>query len=149
MREPHDIDMNTYTKTLAKMAKLLYPEFSEAELKQSQLYTASLDYNLYYACITPTYQPPPDEIIAAMGDDFNHQKIIELMTGYAAFGERKKLFATMRLLGLLPHFDEVKTCRECGCSEHHACVNPDTKAACFWVEDNLCSTCALKLAWVA
>lgn len=30
-------------------------------------------------------------------------------------------------------------CRECGCTEHHACED-----GCYWVEPDLCSSCADK-----
>lgn len=33
-------------------------------------------------------------------------------------------------------------CRECGCDDDHACVDPGTGAACTWVEEDLCSACA-------
>jgi len=31
-------------------------------------------------------------------------------------------------------------CRICGCTDNHACPE-----GCFWVEDDLCSECAIKL----
>jgi hypothetical protein len=33
-------------------------------------------------------------------------------------------------------------CRSCGCTDEMACPMPGTGAACWWVEDDLCSRCA-------
>lgn len=53
------------------------------------------------------------------------------------------------------HFDDVvliglargiqsRLCRECACSEFDACVHEVCGGACYWVEKDLCSTCADK-----
>jgi hypothetical protein len=34
-----------------------------------------------------------------------------------------------------------RSCRECGCSENHACYRPD-RGPCSWVAADLCSHCA-------
>jgi hypothetical protein len=36
----------------------------------------------------------------------------------------------------------ARSCRECGCTEHDACITKGTP--CSWVEDDLCSACAPK-----
>ena len=36
-------------------------------------------------------------------------------------------------------FDEQK-CRVCGCTWDHAC-----EGGCYWIEDDLCSACAVKI----
>lgn len=33
-----------------------------------------------------------------------------------------------------------RTCRDCGCTDFHACQMPDG-GACWWVERDLCSAC--------
>lgn len=33
--------------------------------------------------------------------------------------------------------DDLRSCRSCGCTDDNACV-----PACWWVEEDLCSTCA-------
>jgi hypothetical protein len=33
-----------------------------------------------------------------------------------------------------------RTCRECGCTELHACIHPE-HGPCWWVEEDLCSLC--------
>jgi hypothetical protein len=35
------------------------------------------------------------------------------------------------------------TCRVCGCSDFDACVDPVTGETCWWVREELCSTCAM------
>jgi hypothetical protein len=35
-----------------------------------------------------------------------------------------------------------RRCRECGCTETAACIDPDTLLPCYWVERDLCSVCA-------
>lgn len=37
---------------------------------------------------------------------------------------------------------EARKCRECGCSELNPCTDPDDGGPCYWVERDLCSTCA-------
>lgn len=32
-------------------------------------------------------------------------------------------------------------CRICGCTDDNACVDMETYTTCFWVEDDLCSSC--------
>lgn len=48
----------------------------------------------------------------------------------------------------LPHFFKTRRgiCRECGCTDDRACVDPEGRP-CFWVEDTLCSSCHLKMAY--
>ena len=36
---------------------------------------------------------------------------------------------------------ELVTCRECGCTDSQACMDDDGDS-CFWVEEDLCSSCA-------
>lgn len=38
----------------------------------------------------------------------------------------------------------MRTCCECGCDEHHACLDEEY-GACWWVEWDLCSHCAMEL----
>lgn len=35
----------------------------------------------------------------------------------------------------------IRTCRQCGCTDHNACVDADG-AACWWVAPDLCSACS-------
>lgn len=35
-------------------------------------------------------------------------------------------------------------CRICGCTEHDACLDPETDQPCSWAGDDLCSACAGK-----
>lgn len=44
------------------------------------------------------------------------------------------------LIWLAPGLPAAR-CRECGCTEHTPCEDPDT-AACYWIEPDLCSACA-------
>ena len=37
-------------------------------------------------------------------------------------------------------FENERRCRECGCTDCAACV--DINGPCWWVEDDLCSSCA-------
>lgn len=43
---------------------------------------------------------------------------------------------------LAKHPELDRTCRECGCSELHACVDDDG-VPCWWVQEDLCSACAI------
>lgn len=40
---------------------------------------------------------------------------------------------------------KARRCRECGCTEMTPCTDPEDGAPCFWVERELCSTCAKRL----
>lgn len=37
--------------------------------------------------------------------------------------------------------EDVRSCRVCGCTDDHACVDTDL-GPCWWVEDDLCSHCS-------
>lgn len=37
----------------------------------------------------------------------------------------------------------VRRCRECGCTDHNACVHPGASLVCSWDEPDLCSACAV------
>jgi hypothetical protein len=39
----------------------------------------------------------------------------------------------------VPEEDQVRRCRDCGCDDDHACAG-----GCWWVDIDLCSTCAEK-----
>jgi hypothetical protein len=41
--------------------------------------------------------------------------------------------------------DSPGRCRECGCTDHQACADPETGEACWWANDarTVCSLCAL------
>src|SRR5579885_1455125 len=39
--------------------------------------------------------------------------------------------------------DAARRCRECGCTDDHACMGDDG-APCYWVEPDLCSVCAAR-----
>lgn len=41
----------------------------------------------------------------------------------------------------------MRVCRECDCTDLNACVvdRKGTRYACFWVEEDLCSFCALSV----
>ena len=43
-------------------------------------------------------------------------------------------------------FENVTHCQGCGCHDFDACVEDDTGMVCWWVEENLCSACAAKMA---
>ena len=36
----------------------------------------------------------------------------------------------------------ITKCRSCGCTDLNACWDDKTDTPCFWVEPNLCSSCA-------
>jgi hypothetical protein len=39
----------------------------------------------------------------------------------------------------------LRTCAGCGCTDHNACIDPETFEPCAWVEDvdiDICTTCA-------
>ena len=44
--------------------------------------------------------------------------------------------------------DPVRTCRSCGCTDHHACVDP-VDGPCWWVAPDQCSHCAGAMAVLA
>lgn len=37
------------------------------------------------------------------------------------------------------HQGKIRRCRQCGCTDDRAC-----EGGCYWVEEDLCSACALK-----
>lgn len=43
----------------------------------------------------------------------------------------------LKLLDFIFGTGELRSCRECGCDEFHACPG-----GCWWVEPDLCSACA-------
>ena len=47
-----------------------------------------------------------------------------------------------------PIFDDedLVQCRGCGCHDCDACVDDETGMVCGWVEEDLCSSCAARLA---
>lgn len=44
----------------------------------------------------------------------------------------------------VPAYYGERVCRECGCTDDHACIGADG-SPCHWVEYNLCSACAEKM----
>lgn len=65
--------------------------------------------NRWVMVAEPTLDGPPIEVLEALMDDINTPLAIAKMHGYRARKEGKKLFASMRFLGLLdnaPHFPD-------------------------------------------
>lgn len=42
------------------------------------------------------------------------------------------------------HVMDIQSCWSCGCTDSKACID-DEGDPCFWVENDLCSECGLKL----
>jgi hypothetical protein len=54
-------------------------------------------------------------------------------------GWKKQIFEEGYLFACPDHINE-RYCRVCGCTENNAC-----KGGCWWVEENLCSSCKVKI----
>ena len=42
----------------------------------------------------------------------------------------------------LSMYEDLVECRNCGCTDVHACIDDRTGEPCHWVEPDLCSPCA-------
>lgn len=63
--------------------------------------------------------------------------------------EAEKCLIVRDIIGLVEQHrpdlkGKVRACRECGCTDHNACITDGT--ACHWVAADLCSACAPKPA---
>jgi cysteinyl-tRNA synthetase len=98
-----DVSPREFQGLAIRLAMLMVHYRSPINWTEARLEAARRTLRRWYCISIANDEAPPTDVIAALCDDLNTPKAISVIHGYAKDKDGKAVYASLRMLGLLPN----------------------------------------------